>query len=40
MKLVSRDTSGTLGRNNGNGKGSFGGRTKIATGRQGHRSLF
>lgn len=29
--LVSRDTSGTLWRNNGNGKGSFGTRTKIDT---------
>ncbi|MGW3954126.1 FG-GAP-like repeat-containing protein [Streptomyces sp. NPDC004752] len=38
--LVSRDTSGTLWRNNGNGKGSFGGRTKIATGWQGYKALF
>ncbi|MFI6933854.1 FG-GAP-like repeat-containing protein [Streptomyces sp. NPDC050287] len=38
--IVSRDTSGTLWRNNGNGKGSFGGRTKIATGWQGYKSLF
>ncbi|MDN3023600.1 VCBS repeat-containing protein [Streptomyces sp. S.PB5] len=30
--LVSRDTSGNLYRNSGDGKGSFGGRTKIATG--------
>ncbi|WP_371661065.1 FG-GAP-like repeat-containing protein [Streptomyces sp. NBC_00280] len=38
--LVSRDTAGTLWRNNGNGKGSFGGRTKIATGWQGYKGLF
>ncbi|GAA2502916.1 FG-GAP-like repeat-containing protein [Streptomyces longisporus] len=38
--LVSRDTSGTVWRNNGNGKGSFGGRTKIATGWQGYKGLF
>ncbi|GHD60711.1 hypothetical protein GCM10010317_053460 [Streptomyces mirabilis] len=38
--IVSRDTSGTVWRNNGNGKGSFGGRTKIATGWQGYKSLF
>ncbi|MDH6702803.1 FG-GAP-like repeat-containing protein [Streptomyces sp. MAA16] len=38
--LVSRDTSGTLWRNNGNGKGSFGGRTKIATGWQGYKGVF
>jgi hypothetical protein len=30
--LVSRDTSGNLYRNSGDGKGSFGARTKIATG--------
>ncbi|WP_338060155.1 VCBS repeat-containing protein, partial [Streptomyces fulvoviolaceus] len=30
--LVSRDTSGNVYRNNGDGKGSFGSRTKIATG--------
>ncbi|MET7733885.1 FG-GAP-like repeat-containing protein [Streptomyces sp. NPDC005402] len=40
VDLVSRDTSGTLYRNNGNGKGSFGGRTKIATGWQGYKALF
>ncbi|MCX4590468.1 VCBS repeat-containing protein [Streptomyces sp. NBC_01549] len=34
--IVSRDTSGTVWRNNGNGKGSFGGRTRIATGWQGY----
>ncbi|MGW7243417.1 FG-GAP-like repeat-containing protein [Streptomyces sp. NPDC054804] len=38
--LVSRDTSGTLWRNNGNGKGSFGARTKIATGWQGYKGVF
>ncbi|MFE9440383.1 FG-GAP-like repeat-containing protein [Streptomyces sp. NPDC006602] len=38
--IVSRDTSGTVWRNNGNGKGSFGGRTKIATGWQGYKGLF
>ncbi|MGW2787823.1 FG-GAP-like repeat-containing protein [Streptomyces populi] len=38
--LVSRDTSGTAWRNDGNGKGSFGGRTKIATGWQGYKGLF
>ncbi|MEU9088669.1 FG-GAP-like repeat-containing protein [Streptomyces sp. NPDC048428] len=38
--IVSRDTSGTAWRNNGNGKGSFGSRTKIATGWQGYKGLF
>ncbi|NUR04191.1 MAG: hypothetical protein HOY79_49105 [Streptomyces sp.] len=38
--LVSRDTSGTVWRNNGNGKGSFGGRTKITTGWQEYKGLF
>ncbi|MFE3139075.1 FG-GAP-like repeat-containing protein [Streptomyces scopuliridis] len=38
--IVSRDTSGTVWRNNGNGKGSFGSRTKIATGWQGYKGLF
>ncbi|MER7179341.1 FG-GAP-like repeat-containing protein [Streptomyces hyaluromycini] len=37
--LVSRDTSGNVWRNSGNGKGSFGGRTKIATGWQVYRSV-
>ncbi|MGW7262323.1 FG-GAP-like repeat-containing protein [Streptomyces sp. NPDC054842] len=37
--LVSRDTSGNLYRNNGDGKGSFGGRVKIATGWSGYKSL-
>ncbi|GGY19889.1 FG-GAP-like repeat-containing protein [Streptomyces djakartensis] len=38
--LVSRDTSGNLYRNSGDGKGSFGGRTKIATGWQGYRAVM
>ncbi|MEU4172708.1 FG-GAP-like repeat-containing protein [Streptomyces sp. NPDC026665] len=38
--LVSRDTSGAVWRNAGNGKGSFGSRTKIATGWQGYKGLF
>ncbi|MGY4923967.1 FG-GAP-like repeat-containing protein [Streptomyces sp. 900105755] len=38
--LVSRDTSGALYRNNGNGKGSFGGRTKLATGWQSYKGVF
>ncbi|MDF3139993.1 MULTISPECIES: FG-GAP-like repeat-containing protein [unclassified Streptomyces] len=38
--IVARDTSGTVWRNNGDGKGSFGGRTKIATGWQGYKGLF
>ncbi|MDN3023917.1 VCBS repeat-containing protein [Streptomyces sp. S.PB5] len=38
--LVSRDTAGNLWRNNGNGKGSFGARTKIATGWQGYKGIF
>ncbi|MFF4347277.1 FG-GAP repeat domain-containing protein [Streptomyces sp. NPDC001530] len=37
--LVSRDTSGNLYRNSGDGKGSFGSRTKIATGWGGYLSL-
>ncbi|MFJ1595647.1 FG-GAP repeat domain-containing protein [Streptomyces sp. NPDC088261] len=37
--LVSRDTSGILWRNYGDGKGSFGARTKIATGWSGYKSL-
>ncbi|WP_406178483.1 FG-GAP-like repeat-containing protein [Streptomyces canus] len=37
--LVSRDSGGTLWRNNGDGKGSFGGRTKIATGWQGYKAV-
>lgn len=38
--VVSRDTSGALYRNNGNGKGSFGGRTKLATGWQSYKGVF
>ncbi|SNX62671.1 VCBS repeat protein [Streptomyces sp. TLI_55] len=37
--LVSRDTGGTLWRNNGTGTGSFGGRTKVATGWGGYKSV-
>ncbi|TXS42145.1 ATP/GTP-binding protein [Streptomyces sp. uw30] len=37
--LVSRDTSGNLYRNSGDGKGSFGGRTRIATGWQGYKAV-
>ncbi|MFF4014836.1 FG-GAP-like repeat-containing protein [Streptomyces sp. NPDC001843] len=38
--LVSRDTAGTLWRNAGDGKGSFGGRTKVATGWGGYKGVF
>lgn len=38
--LVSRDSAGNVWRNNGDGKGSFGPRTKIASGWQGYKSLF
>jgi hypothetical protein len=38
--IVSRDTSGTLWRNNGTGKGSFGPRVKVATGWQGYKGVF
>ncbi|MDK0520999.1 FG-GAP-like repeat-containing protein [Streptomyces sp. ML-6] len=38
--IVERDSSGNLFRNNGNGKGSFGSRTKIATGWQGYKGIF
>ncbi|MFJ9733524.1 FG-GAP-like repeat-containing protein [Streptomyces sp. NPDC101171] len=37
--LVARDTSGNMWRYNGNGKGSFGSRTKIATGWKGYRAI-
>ncbi|MEV6963007.1 VCBS repeat-containing protein [Streptomyces sp. NPDC051207] len=37
--LVSRDSSGNVWRNNGDGKGSFGSRTRIATGWSGYKSL-
>ncbi|MEU0029699.1 FG-GAP-like repeat-containing protein [Streptomyces sp. NPDC006335] len=38
--LVSRDTGGTVWRNDGDGKGSYGARTKIASGWQGYKGLF
>jgi hypothetical protein len=38
--LVSRDSAGNVWRNNGNGKGWFGARTRIATGWQGYQGLF
>ncbi|MEU6352206.1 VCBS repeat-containing protein [Streptomyces sp. NPDC047072] len=38
--LVSRDSAGVLWRNGGDGKGSFGGRVKIATGWQSYKGLF
>ncbi|MFF4548229.1 FG-GAP-like repeat-containing protein [Streptomyces sp. NPDC001435] len=38
--IVSRDTSGKLWRNNGDGKGSFGPRTGIAAGWQGYKALY
>ncbi|WP_371670163.1 VCBS repeat-containing protein [Streptomyces sp. NBC_00289] len=38
--LVSRDTAGNVYRNSGDGKGSFGGRTRIATGWQGYRAVM
>ncbi|MFF9676841.1 FG-GAP repeat domain-containing protein [Streptomyces eurythermus] len=38
--IVSRDTSGKLWRHNGDGKGSFGPRTGIATGWQGYKALY
>ncbi|MEU9280547.1 FG-GAP-like repeat-containing protein [Streptomyces sp. NPDC048342] len=38
--VVSRDTSGNLWRNTGNGSGSFGPRTKIASGWQGYKGVF
>ncbi|PWI16792.1 VCBS repeat-containing protein [Streptomyces sp. Act143] len=37
--IVSRDTSGNLYRNSGDGKGSFGARSKIATGFGGYKFL-
>ncbi|MEU9452757.1 VCBS repeat-containing protein [Streptomyces sp. NPDC048277] len=37
--LVSRDTSGNLHRNSGDGKGSFGARVKIASGWGAYKSL-
>ncbi|KUN24473.1 hypothetical protein AQJ23_23320 [Streptomyces antibioticus] len=38
--IVARDTSGNLYRNNGDGKGSFGARTKIASGWQVYKGIF
>ncbi|MEV0090701.1 FG-GAP-like repeat-containing protein [Streptomyces sp. NPDC050738] len=38
--LVERDTAGNLFRNDGNGKGSFGGRTLISSAYKGYKSLF
>ena len=38
--IISRDTSGAVWRNTGNDKGSFGARTKIATGWQGCKGVF
>jgi hypothetical protein len=38
--LVSRDSAGNVWRNDGNGKGSFGARTRIASGWQGYKGLF
>ncbi|MFJ9248921.1 FG-GAP-like repeat-containing protein [Streptomyces sp. NPDC101776] len=38
--LVSRDTAGTMWRNSGNGKGSFGPRVKVSTGWQTYKGLF
>ncbi|MER7837422.1 FG-GAP-like repeat-containing protein [Streptomyces sp. NPDC096040] len=38
--IISRDTSGNLWRNSGNGKGSFGPRTKIASGWQAYKGVF
>ncbi|WEH16492.1 VCBS repeat-containing protein [Streptomyces sp. VNUA24] len=38
--LVSRDTSGKLWRNNGDGRGSFGPRTGIGGGWQGYKALY
>ncbi|MGC5411086.1 FG-GAP repeat domain-containing protein, partial [Streptomyces sp. DT225] len=38
--IVVRDSAGKLFRNNGNGKGSFGSRTQIATGWQTYKGIF
>ncbi|MFE2376272.1 FG-GAP-like repeat-containing protein [Streptomyces sp. NPDC059398] len=38
--IVERDAAGNLYRNTGDGKGSFGGRTLIATGWKGYRGVF
>ncbi|MEH0424284.1 FG-GAP-like repeat-containing protein [Streptomyces sp. B21-083] len=38
--IVSRDTAGNVWRNSGDGKGSFGPRTRIATGWQAYKGLY
>ncbi|MGW0561236.1 FG-GAP repeat domain-containing protein [Streptomyces sp. NPDC003016] len=38
--IVERDSAGKLFRNDGDGRGSFGGRTQIATGWQNYKGLF
>ncbi|MFK0113379.1 FG-GAP-like repeat-containing protein [Streptomyces sp. NPDC091217] len=38
--LVSRDSSGNVWRNSGDGKGSFGARVRVATGWSGYKSLM
>ncbi len=38
--IVSRDTAGNVWRNTGNGKGSFGPRTRVATGWKGFKGLY
>ncbi|WP_329254261.1 FG-GAP-like repeat-containing protein [Streptomyces canus] len=38
--LISRDSAGNVWRNSGDGKGSFGARTRIATGWQGYKGLY
>ncbi|MFJ8061423.1 FG-GAP repeat domain-containing protein [Streptomyces sp. NPDC096142] len=38
--LVSRDSGGNVWRNDGDGKGSFAGRVKIASGWQGYKGVF
>ncbi|MGW3647921.1 FG-GAP-like repeat-containing protein [Streptomyces sp. NPDC000878] len=38
--IVSRDTAGNVWRNSGTGKGSFGPRTRIATGWQAYKGLY
>ena len=38
--LVSRDSGGNIWRNDGDGKGSFGARVKIAGGWQNYKGVF
>lgn len=38
--IVSRDTAGNVWRNSGDGKGSFGPRTRVATGWQAYKGLY